>query len=232
MARTIATNTRSTATELLEFIRPRHHAILMTTRGDGRPQSSPVTCGVDAEGRIVISTYPERAKATNVRRDPRVVGLRALRRLRDGAVGAGRRRRRGARPARRGRAAGRVLPRASPASTRTGTSTAQAMRDQGKSLIRVTIDALGPDRHRRLPAPPGQLAPGKDGGGESVPIGGVSVDVRPGTALWGGSGRTGPTVLAGGVGSAEVRGSGPGETGTIGTAGGRPDRPGPHGRPP
>jgi PPOX class probable F420-dependent enzyme len=27
---------------------------------------------VDAEGRVVISTYPERAKAANVRRDPRV----------------------------------------------------------------------------------------------------------------------------------------------------------------
>jgi PPOX class probable F420-dependent enzyme len=27
-----------------------------------------VTCGVDAEGRVVISTYPERAKAANARR--------------------------------------------------------------------------------------------------------------------------------------------------------------------
>jgi PPOX class probable F420-dependent enzyme len=44
----------------------------MTTRKDGRPQASPVTCGVDAEGRIVIATYPERAKTANARRDPRV----------------------------------------------------------------------------------------------------------------------------------------------------------------
>jgi len=72
MARTIATNTKVGREELLEFLRPRHHAILMTTRRDGRPQSSPNTCGVDAEGRIVISTYPERAKAANIRRDPRV----------------------------------------------------------------------------------------------------------------------------------------------------------------
>jgi PPOX class probable F420-dependent enzyme len=70
--RTIATNTKVDREQLLEFIRPRHHAILMTTRRDGRPQSSPNTCGVDAEGRIVISTYPERAKAANIRRDPRV----------------------------------------------------------------------------------------------------------------------------------------------------------------
>ena len=72
MARTIATNTRADREQLLEFLRPRHHAILMTTRRDGRPQSSPNTCGVDAEGRIVISSYPERAKVHNIRRDPRV----------------------------------------------------------------------------------------------------------------------------------------------------------------
>jgi len=70
--RTIATNTRVDRAGLLEFIRPRHHAILMTTRKDGRPQASPNTCGVDAEGRIVISTYPDRAKASNVRRNPQV----------------------------------------------------------------------------------------------------------------------------------------------------------------
>jgi PPOX class probable F420-dependent enzyme len=70
--RTIATNTRVDRAGLLEFIRPRHHAILMTTRTDGRPQASPNTCGVDAEGRIVISTYPDRAKASNVRRNPQV----------------------------------------------------------------------------------------------------------------------------------------------------------------
>ena len=72
MARTIATSTPVERDALLDFVRPRHNAILMTTRADGRPQSSPVTCGVDTEGRIVISTYPERAKTANVRRDPRV----------------------------------------------------------------------------------------------------------------------------------------------------------------
>ena len=72
MPRTIATNTKVGREELLEFLRPRHHAILMTTRRDGRPQSSPNTCGVDTEGRIVISTYPERAKAYNIRRNPQV----------------------------------------------------------------------------------------------------------------------------------------------------------------
>ena len=72
MARTIASNTRVDRDALIEFIRPRHRVLLMTTRSDGRPQSSPVSCGVDPEGRLVISTYPERAKAANIRRDPRV----------------------------------------------------------------------------------------------------------------------------------------------------------------
>jgi PPOX class probable F420-dependent enzyme len=54
--------------ELLEFVRPRHRGILVTTRRDGRPQLSPVTMGVDGEGRVVVSSYPERAKTRNARR--------------------------------------------------------------------------------------------------------------------------------------------------------------------
>ncbi|WP_225845084.1 PPOX class F420-dependent oxidoreductase [Streptomyces sp. HPF1205] len=72
MARNIATNTKVTLDELLDFVRPRHRAILLTRREDGSPQGSPLTCGVDDSGRIVVSTYPERAKTRNARRDPRV----------------------------------------------------------------------------------------------------------------------------------------------------------------
>ncbi|WBB88875.1 PPOX class F420-dependent oxidoreductase [Verrucosispora sp. WMMC514] len=72
MARMIARNTRVDRDALLEFLRPRHRVVLLTTRADGRPQSSPVSAGVDAQGRLVISTYPERAKVANIRRDPRV----------------------------------------------------------------------------------------------------------------------------------------------------------------
>jgi PPOX class probable F420-dependent enzyme len=67
----IATNTRVELDGLLEFIRPRHQAVLLTWRADGSPQASPVTCGVDSAGRIVVSTYPERAKTGNARRDGR-----------------------------------------------------------------------------------------------------------------------------------------------------------------
>ena len=72
MAPNIATNTEVDLDGLLEFLRPRHKALLTTRRADGGPQASPVVCGVDAEGRIVVSTYPERAKTRNARRDPRV----------------------------------------------------------------------------------------------------------------------------------------------------------------
>ena len=72
MARTLATTRAVGRDELLEFLRPRHRATLVTRRRDGGLQMSPVTCGLDDEGRIVVSTYPQRAKARNARRDPRV----------------------------------------------------------------------------------------------------------------------------------------------------------------
>ncbi|RAO26535.1 hypothetical protein PSN13_06563 [Micromonospora saelicesensis] len=72
MVRSIARNARVDRDGLLDFLRPRHRVVLMTTRADGRPQSSPVSAGVDGQGRLVVSTYPERAKVSNVRRDPRV----------------------------------------------------------------------------------------------------------------------------------------------------------------
>lgn len=72
MATNIATNTVVELNELLAFVRPRHRAILLTTRTDGTPQGSPLTCGVDDAGRIVVSTYPERAKTRNAKRNPRV----------------------------------------------------------------------------------------------------------------------------------------------------------------
>lgn len=70
MARQIATNRKVERSELLDFVRPRHRVVLMTTRADGTPQASPVTAGVDDDGRLVVSTYPERAKVHNARRNP------------------------------------------------------------------------------------------------------------------------------------------------------------------
>ena len=58
--------------DLLAFLRPRHHALLLTRRIDGAAQLSPVSAGVDGEGRVVVATYPQRAKTRNARRDPQV----------------------------------------------------------------------------------------------------------------------------------------------------------------
>ncbi|KAA0023390.1 PPOX class F420-dependent oxidoreductase [Antrihabitans cavernicola] len=68
MPRTLATTDRVGRAELLEFVTPRHNMVLTTFRADGSLQSSPVTGGVDGDGRIVIASYPERAKTRNVRR--------------------------------------------------------------------------------------------------------------------------------------------------------------------
>ena len=72
MAPRIATNTDVGLDELLEFVRPRHRMVLLTRRADGSPQASPVAGGVDDSGRIVIATYPQRAKTRNARKRPEV----------------------------------------------------------------------------------------------------------------------------------------------------------------
>lgn len=71
MARKFATADEVTLSELLDFIRPRHRMVLTTFRAGESLQSSPVTGGVDAQGRIVVASYPQRAKAANIRRRPR-----------------------------------------------------------------------------------------------------------------------------------------------------------------
>jgi PPOX class probable F420-dependent enzyme len=72
MPRSIATNTQVDLDGLLDFVRPRHRFLLITRRADGSPQASPVTGGVDDSGRLVVTTYPERAKTRNARRRPTV----------------------------------------------------------------------------------------------------------------------------------------------------------------
>jgi len=74
----IATADKVERALLLEFIRPRHRGILITTDLMAARQSSPVACGVDLDGRIVVSTYPSRAKTINAAASGRVV-LHSLR---------------------------------------------------------------------------------------------------------------------------------------------------------
>jgi len=53
-----------------EFLRANHRAVLATARADGRPQLSPVTCGVDDAGRVIVSTRETAIKTRNLRRNP------------------------------------------------------------------------------------------------------------------------------------------------------------------
>ena len=53
-----------------DFLRAHHRAVLATARSDGRPQLSPVTCTVDGEGRVLISTRETALKTRNLRRRP------------------------------------------------------------------------------------------------------------------------------------------------------------------
>ncbi|MEA2716550.1 MAG: hypothetical protein QOI99_867 [Actinomycetota bacterium] len=54
-----------------DFVRQNHSAVLATYRGDGRPQMSPVSAGIDGEGRVAISSRETAYKVKNLRRDPR-----------------------------------------------------------------------------------------------------------------------------------------------------------------
>ena len=57
--------------EARRFLEEHHRAVLVTRRANGALQTSPVTVGVDASGRAVISATEGRAKTKNLRRDPR-----------------------------------------------------------------------------------------------------------------------------------------------------------------
>ena len=54
-----------------EFLRKHHWGILATRRKNGNLQMSPVTVGLDAQGRAIISSRETAYKVNNLRRDPR-----------------------------------------------------------------------------------------------------------------------------------------------------------------
>lgn len=56
---------------VLDFVRANPRGVLATYRRDGQAQLSPVTAGVDAEGRVVISTREGAMKTLNLTRNPR-----------------------------------------------------------------------------------------------------------------------------------------------------------------
>lgn len=127
---------------MLDFVSPRHHLTLITHKRDGGVQVSPVTSGLDSEGRIVIATYPERAKVYNIRRNPSVTALIHSDEWNDAYVQID------------GTAEIIDLPDSVEPLVEYFRSVAgehsdwneyrEAMRKQGKSLIRITIESWGP----------------------------------------------------------------------------------------
>lgn len=59
-------------TTALAWATERSHAVLITIRADGRPQSSDVSYWL-GDGEFAISVTADRAKTANMRRDPRIV---------------------------------------------------------------------------------------------------------------------------------------------------------------
>ena len=55
-----------------DFIRDNHRAVMLTQRRDGRPAMSPITVGLDDDGRAIVSTRETAMKAKHLARDPRV----------------------------------------------------------------------------------------------------------------------------------------------------------------
>src|ERR1700742_3859007 len=142
MARKYATADVGGLTELLDFVRPRHRMVLTTFRSDGSMQSSRVSGGVDDAGRIVIASYPQRAKSANIRLTPRASVMVLSDEFNDAYVQLD------------GDAEVIDLPDAVEALVDYYRSIAgehpdwaeyrQAMRDQGKGLLRVTPRRWGP----------------------------------------------------------------------------------------
>jgi PPOX class probable F420-dependent enzyme len=150
VARTIAQNTSVDLDELLTFVRPRHRFILITQRSDGSPQASPVTGGVDDSGRLVISTYPERAKTRNLRRRPQASVVVLSDEWNDAWVQVDG-------TAEVIDAADDVEPFVEYFRNISGEHSdwdeyRQAMVDQGKSIIRISIDRWGPVATGGFPA--------------------------------------------------------------------------------
>src|ERR1035438_7569976 len=163
MSPKIATSDVVGRAELLDFVRGRHKVVLVTERHDGTPQLSPVTAGLDSAGRVVIATYPERAKTRNARRRPEA-GLLVLSDDWDGPWVQV-----------YGRAEVLDLPealdplvdyfRAIAGEHDDWDEYRAAMRRQGKALIRVTIERWGPIATGGFPArlarTPGGRRPGR-----------------------------------------------------------------------
>ncbi|MBI2360809.1 MAG: PPOX class F420-dependent oxidoreductase [Deltaproteobacteria bacterium] len=58
--------------EARRFLSQHHRGVLVTHKRDGGLQMSPVSPGIDGEGRVIITTRETAYKTKNIRRDPRI----------------------------------------------------------------------------------------------------------------------------------------------------------------
>jgi PPOX class probable F420-dependent enzyme len=58
------------AAAALDFFRRNHRAVMATTRADGTTQMSPITVGVDDDGKVVVSTRETAYKVRHIRALP------------------------------------------------------------------------------------------------------------------------------------------------------------------
>jgi len=54
----------------LEYLRSNHRAVMATTRADGTTQMTPITVGVDGDGRVVVSSRVTAYKVRHLRALP------------------------------------------------------------------------------------------------------------------------------------------------------------------
>ena len=142
MAPRIASARHVDRAELLDFVRTRHRATLVTHKRSGGLQLSLVTCGVGPDGTVLISTYPQRAKVRNIRHDPNVSLLVQSDEWDDAYVQLD-----GTADVVDGEAAVEPLVeyfRCISGEHPDWDEYRQAMRDQGKALISVTVTGWGP----------------------------------------------------------------------------------------
>jgi hypothetical protein len=63
-----------------EFVASNHRAVMITRKSTGGVQTSPVTVGIDSDGKVVISTRETAYKVRNLRRHPTATLKVAIRR--------------------------------------------------------------------------------------------------------------------------------------------------------
>lgn len=60
--------------DVQRFLADNHRGVLVARKRDGWPQITLVTPGIDAEGRVIITSRGTTYKVKNIRREPQVSG--------------------------------------------------------------------------------------------------------------------------------------------------------------